>query len=257
MCDVAHSREYHDALCVCVCVCVCVCARAHVRGCACTRAFVCACVRVRMSHLFLCEGEARWLNAPSPQPFWPRLPPPSRTPGRPLISRTTRGEPYLTMCEMTLHIPPPLPRAPGRPRISCTAEGAPRLYSVYNDSFVYHCRRLAHMADPVFLAPLSVCHYLFSCVTELIYVCDIIYSYTTAATSRTWPTTCFSRRRWSVISPAIGWLRLVGSIKLQVSFAECCLFCRALLQKRPIILSILLIKATPYIDKACAAALFV
>jgi len=32
----------------------------------------------------------------------------------------------------------------------------------------------------------------------------------------------------------MGWLRLVGSIKLQVSFAEYCLFYRALLQKRPI-----------------------
>jgi len=38
----------------------------------------------------------------------------------------------------------------------------------------------------------------------------------------------------------MGWLRLVGSIKLQVSFAEYRLFYRALLQKRPIILSILL-----------------
>ena len=37
----------------------------------------------------------------------------------------------------------------------------------------------------------------------------------------------------------MGWLRLVGSIKLQVSFAEYSLFYRALLQKRPIILSIL------------------
>jgi len=36
------------------------------------------------------------------------------------------------------------------------------------------------------------------------------------------------------------WLRSVGSIKLQVSFAEYRLFYRALLQKRPIILSILL-----------------
>jgi len=45
---------------------------------------------------------------------------------------------------------------------------------------------------------------------------------------------------------AIGWLRSVGSIKLQVSFAEYCLFYRALLQKRPIIVSILLTKATPY-----------
>jgi len=34
---------------------------------------------------------------------------------------------------------------------------------------------------------------------------------------------------------AMGWLRLVGSIKLQVSFAEYRLFSRALLQKRPII----------------------
>jgi len=35
---------------------------------------------------------------------------------------------------------------------------------------------------------------------------------------------------------AVGLLRLVGSLKSYVSFAECCLFCRALLQKRPIIL---------------------
>jgi len=34
--------------------------------------------------------------------------------------------------------------------------------------------------------------------------------------------------------------------KLLVSFAEYCLFCRALLQKRPIILSILRTEATPY-----------
>ena len=49
-------------------------------------------------------------------------------------------------------------------------------------------------------------------------------------------------------SPDIGWLRLVGSIKLQVSFAECCLFYGALLQKRPTILSILLTKVTPYLQ---------
>ena len=45
----------------------------------------------------------------------------------------------------------------------------------------------------------------------------------------------------------VGWLRLVGSIKLQVSFAEYRLFYRALLQKRPIILRSLLIVATPYV----------
>ena len=33
----------------------------------------------------------------------------------------------------------------------------------------------------------------------------------------------------------MGWLRVVGSLKLQVSFAEYRLFYRALLQKRPII----------------------
>ena len=44
----------------------------------------------------------------------------------------------------------------------------------------------------------------------------------------------------------MGWLRSVGSMQLQVSFAEYCLFYRALLQKRLIILSILLTRATPY-----------
>jgi len=45
----------------------------------------------------------------------------------------------------------------------------------------------------------------------------------------------------------MGWLRLVGSLKLQVSFAECSLFYRALLLKRLVILRGLLIVATPYL----------
>ena len=44
----------------------------------------------------------------------------------------------------------------------------------------------------------------------------------------------------------MGWLRLVGSLKIQVYFAEDSLFYRALLQKRPVILRSLLIVATPY-----------
>ena len=44
----------------------------------------------------------------------------------------------------------------------------------------------------------------------------------------------------------MGRLRLVGSLKLQDSFAEYSLFHRALLQKRPIILRSLLIVATPH-----------
>jgi len=45
---------------------------------------------------------------------------------------------------------------------------------------------------------------------------------------------------------AMRWLRLVGSLKLWVSFAEYRLFYRALLWKRPIILRSLLIVATAY-----------
>jgi len=44
----------------------------------------------------------------------------------------------------------------------------------------------------------------------------------------------------------MGWLRLVGCLKIYVSLQNIGLFCRALLQKRPIFLSILLIVATPY-----------
>jgi len=52
---------------------------------------------------------------------------------------------------------------------------------------------------------------------------------------------CISYR---AIHSVMGWLRLVGSLKLWVSFAEYRLFYRALLQKRPIILRSLLIEAT-------------
>jgi len=44
----------------------------------------------------------------------------------------------------------------------------------------------------------------------------------------------------------MGWVRLVGSLKLYVSFAEYGLFFRALLQKRRIIKRSLLFRATPY-----------
>jgi len=44
----------------------------------------------------------------------------------------------------------------------------------------------------------------------------------------------------------MGWLRLVGSLKLQVSFAKEPYKRDDILQKRPIILRSLLIVATPY-----------
>ena len=56
------------------------------------------------------------------------------------------------------------------------------------------------------------------------------------------------RQRLLVQRSRMGWLRFVGSVKLQVSFSECGLFYRALLQKRLIILRSLLIVATPYIE---------
>jgi len=45
---------------------------------------------------------------------------------------------------------------------------------------------------------------------------------------------------------AMGWLRLVVSLKSYISFAEYRLFYRALLQKRPVILRSQLMVATPY-----------
>ena len=51
----------------------------------------------------------------------------------------------------------------------------------------------------------------------------------------------------------MGWLRWVGCLKIQVSLQNTGLFCRALLQKRPIFLSILLIVATPYDSRSVCA----
>ena len=45
----------------------------------------------------------------------------------------------------------------------------------------------------------------------------------------------------------MGWLQVVGSLNLYVSFAEYHLFYRALLQKRSILLRSVRIEATPYI----------
>ena len=51
----------------------------------------------------------------------------------------------------------------------------------------------------------------------------------------------------------MGWLRLVGSLRLHVSFAEYRLFYRDLLQERPMILRSLRIAATPclYVFESC------
>ena len=53
-------------------------------------------------------------------------------------------------------------------------------------------------------------------------VCFIVTTHVYSAASR-------------MVLTTMGWLRLVGSLELQVSFAEYCLFDRAILPKRPII----------------------
>jgi len=71
---------------------------------------------------------------------------------------------------------------------------------------------------------LSIREYLYMCIYEYVHI-----------------------RLHTVRTPYdMGWLRLVGSLKLYVSFAEYHLFYRAFLRKRPIILRSLLIVATPY-----------
>jgi len=56
---------------------------------------------------------------------------------------------------------------------------------------------------------------------------------------------------YTCVCVGMGWLRLVGSLILQVSFAEYRLFCRAILQERPSILRSILIVATPYKEVRC------
>jgi len=56
-------------------------------------------------------------------------------------------------------------------------------------------------------------------------------------------------RRLPRKTTSMGWLQWVGCLKIQVSLQNTDLFCRALLQKRPIFLSILLIVATPYQER--------
>ena len=57
----------------------------------------------------------------------------------------------------------------------------------------------------------------------------------------------------------MGWLRLVGSLRLRVSFAKEPYSTDDILRKKPIILSILLTVATPYVCRrvsTCAGGLY-
>jgi len=81
--------------------------------------------------------------------------------------------------------------------------------------------------------------YIHICIYAYLYVCIYIHIYLSIYIS----IYCTARHSW-----AMGWwLRWVGSLKLQVSFAKYGLLYRALLQKRPMILRSLLIVASPYL----------
>ena len=101
-------------------------------------------------------------------------------------------------------------------------------YVMYQKSL--HVRRLVNMRDTT--RP-YVWHDSPTCVKGLVLICDMTQM------CRKVPA-CHAC--WRVM----GWLRWVGCLKIQVSLENTGLFCRALLQKRPIFLSILLIVATPY-----------
>jgi len=76
-----------------------------------------------------------------------------------------------------------------------------------------------------------ICVYIYIHIYTYTYIYIYIYTHT---------------YRWERLGVAMGWLRLVGCLKICVSLQNIGLFCRALLQKRPTFLSILLIVATPY-----------
>jgi len=91
--------------------------------------------------------------------------------------------------------------------------------------------------------------YIYTFIYKYIYTCIYILPNNPSLlmdSAPRWISKNLSRGTWSKSRCGMGWLRLVGSLKLQVSFAEYRLFCRALLQKRPIIWRSLLIEATPY-----------
>jgi len=92
-----------------------------------------------------------------------------------------------------------------------------------------------------------VCLYVCVCVRVFV-VCECERACEISDLSHVDQSCHSSCHMWISHVTLMGWLRLVGSLKLQVSFAEYSLFYRARLQKRPVILRSLLVVATPYLD---------
>ena len=86
----------------------------------------------------------------------------------------------------------------------------------------------------------SIYGYMTVCIYAHAYICTFIYIYSMIHT-------CIMHIYIHMcIYIYIGWLRLVGSLKLQVSFAKEPYKRDYILQQRPIILRSLLIVAIPY-----------
>ena len=96
-------------------------------------------------------------------------------------------------------------------------------YVLYNFAMTHSCADTSHTTH-VCICAMTHFNYstTYSCVS---YICAMTHSHV-----------------------VMGWLRLVGSLKSYVSFAEYGLFYRAFLPKRPMILSSLLNVATPYLS---------
>jgi len=77
-------------------------------------------------------------------------------------------------------------------------------------------------------------------------ICFTVTTHVYSAASCTVSTTMGWLRLVGSLKLQVSWLRLEGSLKLHVSFAEYCLFYRALLQRRPMILRSLQIEFARY-----------
>jgi len=119
------------------------------------------------------------------------------------------------------------------------------IYS-YIHIYIYNCINI-HIYKYMYICIYTRTHiYVYICKYVLmLYIFTYIYTYI-------YMYKCHAKLEEHILkfqlAPRLtmGWIRLVGSLKLYVSFAEYSLFCKALLQKRPIILRSLLIIATPY-----------
>ena len=115
-------------------------------------------------------------------------------------------------------------------------------------------RVLATCAHPPYCHAMAFCVHFFTCVTWLIHMCDMTHSNVrhesfTSGTARMCTCGTTQPHVWRDCLPCenggnrmylpMGGLRLVGSIKCKVSFRQQPYSCRALLQKRGDIYSIL------------------